>query len=113
MSANAVLAELETAGVRLSLAGGGGWLGLRCQTRAGVTIAPFAGRIRAHKPALVRLLAYGRPVPATQPPAGWDGELCPNCRWPSLCRVLGPRGPEEFVNGPCPAWPAGDGERER
>ncbi len=45
------------------------------------------------------------PVPASAPPAGWDGTLCPGCRWPTLCVVLGPRGPH-LPGGPCSAWPA-------
>ena len=100
MSAAALLAELDAAGVRLSLAGGD----LRFQTRPGVSIAPYRERIAAHKPALVVLLRRG-PVEATQPPAGWDGSPCAGCRWERFCRALGPRGPH-LVNGPCPAWPA-------
>ena len=49
MTPSALLAELEAAGVRLSLAGND----LRCQTRAGVSIAPHRGTIRQHKAALV------------------------------------------------------------
>jgi len=49
VSAAALLAELEAAGVRLSLAGDG----LRFQTRPGVSIAPYRERIAAHKPALL------------------------------------------------------------
>jgi hypothetical protein len=108
MSADALLAELQAAGVRLSLPATNGRLDLRYQTRPGVSIAPFAARIRAHKPALVRLLAHGRPVPATQPPARWDGAVCAGCPWPTLCAALGPRSPE-MADGPCPAWPADTG----
>ena len=49
MSARALLADLEAAGVRLSLAGDE----LRYQTRPGVSIAPYRDRITAHKPALL------------------------------------------------------------
>ena len=44
-----MLAELEAAGVRLSLAGDG----LHFQTRPGVGIAPYRERIAASKPALL------------------------------------------------------------
>ncbi len=107
MSARALLAELDAAGVRLTLAGGD----LRFQTRSGVRIAPYRERITASKPALLALLRSRDPVAATRPPAGWNGSRCPGCRWPALCGVLGPRGPH-LVNGPCAAWPA-DAEKRR
>jgi hypothetical protein len=44
------------------------------------------------------------PVDATQPPPGWDGSLCPGCRWPDLCAVLGPQ-PPHAIGGPCASWP--------
>jgi hypothetical protein len=53
VSAAALLVELESAGVRLSLAGDD----LRFQTRAGVRIAPDRERITAYKPALSAELA--------------------------------------------------------
>ena len=56
MSARVLLAELEAAGVRLSLAGDD----LRFQTRPGVAIAPFRERIAASKPALVVELLKAR-----------------------------------------------------
>lgn len=43
-------------------------------------------------------------VMATVPPSGWNGALCAGCRWPALCRVLGPRGPH-LPGGPCSTWP--------
>jgi hypothetical protein len=100
VSERGLLADLERAGVRLSLAGDD----LRYQTRPGVSIAPYRDRITDHKPALVALLRKRAPVEATRPPAGWDGSLCAGCRWPALCRVLGPRGPH-LAGGPCAAWP--------
>ena len=100
MSAVTLFAELQSAGVRLSLAGGD----LRYQTRPGVSIAPYRGRIASHKPALLALLRTREPVAATalqnrnrgpveatKPPAGWDGALCAGCRWERYCGVLGPR----------------------
>jgi hypothetical protein len=49
VSAAALLAELEAAGVRLSLVGDA----LRFQTRPGVSIAPYREQIATHKPALL------------------------------------------------------------
>jgi hypothetical protein len=46
----ALLADLEAAGVRLSLAGDD----LHYQTRPGVSIAPYRDHIRANKPVLLR-----------------------------------------------------------
>lgn len=60
MSARALLAELDAAGVRLSLAGGD----LRYRTRAGVSIAPYQERIAAHKPALLAELLKARIIAA-------------------------------------------------
>jgi hypothetical protein len=45
------------------------------------------------------------PVEATVPPPDWDGTICPECHWPALCRVLGPRD-ATLPNGPCPAHPS-------
>ena len=56
MSAAALLAELDAAGVRLSLAGDA----LRFQTRPGVTIAPYREKIADNKPALVAELLKTR-----------------------------------------------------
>jgi hypothetical protein len=115
MSAAALLAELEAAGVRLSLAGNG----LRFQTLPGVSIAPYRERITASKPALVAELrqrttalpemewrhVYQDPVVASVPPRDWDGTVCADCRWPEFCRVLGPRG-AGLPGGPCTAYRA-------
>lgn len=60
MSARALLAELERAGVRLSLAGDD----LHVQARAGVSIAPYRERIIAHKPALLAELLKARIIAA-------------------------------------------------
>jgi len=100
VSAAALLAELEAAGVRLSLAGDD----LRFQTRPGVSITPHRERITPHKSALLALLRKRAPVEATHSPAGWDDQICTGCRWPVLCGVLGPRGPH-LAGGPCPAYP--------
>ncbi len=83
MSANALLAALEAAGVRLSLAG----TDLRAQARPDVRIALYRERITAHKPALLVLLRSRQPVAATKPPAGWDAALCAGCQWPDLSMV--------------------------
>jgi hypothetical protein len=48
-------------------------------------------------------LARRQPIAACPPPEGWEGTLCDGCRWPAMCRVLGPRGPH-LPDGPCPAW---------
>ena len=69
MSAAALLAELDAAGVRLSLADDG----LRFQTRLGVCIAPYRDQITAHKPALVAELLKARIIEAvTVEPAEFD-----------------------------------------
>ena len=69
MSAAALLAELEAAGVRLSLAGND----LRFQTRPGVSIAPYRDRISAHKPALLVELLQRRIIEAVKiEPADFD-----------------------------------------
>lgn len=69
MSAEGLLAELDAAGVRLSLAGGD----LRFQTRSGVSIAPYRERIAAYKPALLAELLKARIVAAvTAEPAQFD-----------------------------------------
>jgi hypothetical protein len=69
MSAAALLAELEAAGVRLSLAGDA----LRFQTRPGVGIAPYRERIAAHKPALMAELLKARIIAAVDvEPADFD-----------------------------------------
>jgi hypothetical protein len=94
MSAAALLAELDAAGVRLSLAGDD----LHFQTRPGVSIAPYREQITANKPAL--LAALGGPVVATVPPVGWDGTLPDACGWPHLCGSLGPC-PRHLHGGPC------------
>ena len=52
MNAAAVLAELNTAGVRLSSAGDD----VHYQTRPGVRIAPYRDRIQESKPAILREL---------------------------------------------------------
>ena len=49
-------------------------------------------------------LPVSQPITATTPPPGWNGQLCSECQWPGLCKVLGPRGPH-LPNGPCPAYP--------
>lgn len=108
MNVAALLRELQAAGVRLTLAG----LDLRYRTKSGVSIAPFSDRMQEHKPALVAVLAKGQPVPATQPPAGWNGTVCAGCRWERFCRVLGPRS-SKMTDGPCPAWPVDDGGTDR
>src|SRR4051812_6254894 len=54
--------------------------------------------------ALVWRTVYQGPVESTLPPPNWDGTLCPGCRWPTLCRVLGPRCPS-LPGGPCPGQP--------
>lgn len=51
-------------------------------------------------------------VAATVPPPGWNGATCEGCRWPHLCRVLGPRAPN-LPHGPCPAHPAAITDSER
>jgi hypothetical protein len=94
VSALALIAELEAAGVRLSLAGDA----LRVQARPGVSISPYRERIRASKPAILAVL--GGPVTATVPPAGWDGALPAVCGWPYLCRSLGPCA-RHVRGGPC------------
>ena len=105
MSAAALLAELEAAGVRLSLAGDD----LRFQTRPGVSIAPYRESIAASKPALLAELrwrnelaamgldptlrwarVYRGPVKATTPPADWQGIAPAGCGVPHVCRALGP-----------------------
>jgi hypothetical protein len=55
-------------------------------------------------PALPWAHIYQGPVEATVPPPGWDGTLCAECQWPTLCCVLGPRG-ATLPGGPCPAYP--------
>jgi hypothetical protein len=60
VNAAELLVELEAAGVRLSLAGND----LHFQTRPGVSIAPYADRIREHKPALRRELLQRQIVAA-------------------------------------------------
>jgi hypothetical protein len=114
MSTRALLADLEAAGVHLTRVGDD----LRYETRPGVPIAPYRERILANKPALLSILGNdvqpaasalvrGRvhrgPVEATVPPPGWDGTRCSECRWPELCRVLGPRD-ASLPGGPCPAY---------
>ena len=65
----ALLAELEAAGVRLSLAGDD----LRFQTRPGVRIGPYRAQITAHKPALLAELLKARIIEAvTVEPADFD-----------------------------------------
>jgi hypothetical protein len=112
VSAHALLAELEAAGVRLTQHEGD----VRFQTCSGVSIVPFHDRILANKPALLSILGgtestasallwrhvYQGPVEATAPPPCWDGTVCPGCQWPALCGVLGPRG-ASLPGGPCPA----------
>jgi hypothetical protein len=56
MSGAMLLAELDAAGVRLSLVGAD----LRVQTRPGVSIAPYREHIRERKPALLRELLQRR-----------------------------------------------------
>jgi hypothetical protein len=69
VSAAALLAELEAAGVRLSLAGDA----LRFQTRPGVAIAPYRERITANKPALLAELLKARIIAAVDvEPADFD-----------------------------------------
>ena len=69
MSAVALLADLDAAGVRLSLAGDA----LRFQTRPGVSIAPYRERIAAHKPALLAELLKAAIIEAvTAEPADFD-----------------------------------------
>lgn len=69
MSARALLAVLEAAGVRLSLADDD----LRFQTRAGVSIAPFRAHIASHKPAIMAELLKARIIEAvTVDPARFD-----------------------------------------
>jgi hypothetical protein len=69
VSAAALLAELEAAGVRLSLAGDD----LHYQTRSGVSIAPYRNCITAHKPALLVELLQRRIIEAvTVEPASFD-----------------------------------------
>jgi hypothetical protein len=71
MSAAALLAELEAAGVRLTLAGGD----LRYRTRAGISIVPYRERIVTHKPALVAELLKARIIAVvTVDPALFDRE---------------------------------------
>jgi hypothetical protein len=53
VTAAALLDELGTAGVRLSLSGDD----LHYRTRPGVSVAPFRDQITAHKPTLLTLLA--------------------------------------------------------
>jgi hypothetical protein len=84
MSARTLLAELEAAGMRLSLAGDD----LRFQTRPGVSIAPYRERILANKPALLATLRQheaatlpgtprksGRPTPGEAAAQGLDPTL--------------------------------------
>jgi hypothetical protein len=116
VSAHALVADLDAAGVHLTRVGDD----LRFETQPGVTIAPYRERILASKPALLSILGGESasatsaliwhhvdqgPVEATVPPSGWDGGLCGGCRWPVLCAVLGPRG-ANLRGGPCPAYPA-------
>ena len=69
MSAAALLTDLEAAGVRLSLAGDD----LRCQTRYGVSIAPYREQIAAHKSALLAELLKARIIAAVDvEPADFD-----------------------------------------
>jgi hypothetical protein len=69
VTATALLAELEAAGVRLSLAGDD----LRFQTRPGVSIAPYRERIAASKPALLAELLKARIIAAVNvEPADFD-----------------------------------------
>ena len=69
MSARAFLAELDAAGVRLTLAGDD----LRYQTRPGVSIAPYRDRIASLKPALVvELLQAAIVAAATVEPGQFD-----------------------------------------
>ena len=65
MSAATLLAELEAAGVHLSLAGDA----LRVQTRPGVSIAPYRERIATHKPALLLDLLKAAIVAAATAPS--------------------------------------------
>jgi hypothetical protein len=115
MTARALLAELDAAGIRVSPRGEDG---LTVESRPGVSIDPYRARIVAHKPALVALLGKGAEpirwahlaqglVKATNVPSGWDGSLCAGCQWPALCGVLGPR-PPHAIDGPCAAWPEGE-----
>jgi hypothetical protein len=114
MSTHALLADLEAAGVHLTKVGDD----LLYETRPGVTIAPYRERILVNKPALLSVLGgeaepaastliwqhvYQGPVEATVPPSDWDGTVCPGCRWPEFCRVLGPRD-ASLPRGPCPAY---------
>ena len=59
-AAAALLADLESAGVHLSLAGND----LHYRTRPGVSIAPFRDRITDHKPALLMELLKAEIVAA-------------------------------------------------
>jgi hypothetical protein len=69
VSAAALLAELEAAGVRLSLAGDA----LQFQTRPGVSIAPYRECITANRPALLAELLKARIIEAvTAEPADFD-----------------------------------------
>ena len=69
MTALALLAELEAAGVRLTLVAED----LHFQTRPGVSIAPYREQIAAHKPALLAELLKARIIAAVDVgPADFD-----------------------------------------
>jgi hypothetical protein len=69
VSTAALLADLEAAGVRLSLSGDD----LRFQTRHGVSITPYRERIAARKPALLAELLRARIIEAvTVDPGQFD-----------------------------------------
>jgi hypothetical protein len=62
VTAAVLLAELETAGVRVSVTGDD----LRCQARPGVSIAPYRERIRESKSVLIEELLQREIVAAAK-----------------------------------------------